>query len=481
MKQTTTPAIKRSLAAAAAALVFALPLPGKAQEAVAPQWEQAQIALPEPEIQKLLATYALIKKNYVGQADDRKLFDGALAGMLASLDPHSQYLDGEGMRDIDRAASGEYVGIGVQLEAWRDRIRVASIVEGSPADRAGIVAGDEIVSVDGVRLANLTDSEIARHLSGAPGTVLSLVVVDRGQPRTLCLTRAALHDTTVQTRMAARGVAWIRISEFGGATGADLALALKRLDGRTPPHGLVLDLRNNPGGLVPAGVAVAGAFLPQGAVLFSARGREAGAETTVTVDPRYYRQPDEADPLADLPAWTRTVPLVVLVNGASASAAELVAGALQDHHRATVIGSRTFGKGSIQSVIPLTEDSGIKFTVARYFTPNGREIQAHGVVPDLVVAPAAAGDDALLLREEDLARHLPAIQEDEVESGRTPVEPTRMFGTRKDKALRTAVALLKPEERRMTLWGLLRRLGNSLTKGGADKGGFPTVAVTDTP
>jgi carboxyl-terminal processing protease len=482
MKHTTLPKIKHGIAAAVAALVMALPSLAGAQQAVAPQQAQAPVALPEPEIQKLLATYALIKQNYVGQADDRKLFDGALAGMLASLDPHSQYLDGDDMRDIDRSASGEYVGIGVLLEAYRDRIRVASVVRDSPAERAGILAGDEIVSVDGVAMASLPDSEVARHMSGAAGTEASIVVANHGKERTLRLVREPLHDTTVEARMAARGVAWIRISEFGGATGADLARVLKQLDGKTPPQGLVLDLRNNPGGLVPAGVIVAGAFLPEGTVLFSARGRDAGAQATVTVDQRYYRQPNEPDPLADLPAWTRTVPLTVLVNGASASAAELVTGALQDHRRATVIGTRTFGKGSIQSVIPLTEDSGIKFTVARYFTPNGREIQAHGVVPDIVVAPAAADDNALLLRETDLAKHLPALQQEGEEGGRTQVEPTRMFGTRKDKALRTAVALLKPEDGRGGPFAaLLRRLRGKQDKVRAGTSGIATAAVTDVP
>jgi carboxyl-terminal processing protease len=229
----------------------------------------------------------------------------------------------------------------------------------------------------------------------------------------------------------------------------------------------VLDLRNDPGGLVASGVAVAGAFLPSGAVVFSARGREADVLDTVTVDERYYRLPGEADVLADLPAWTRTVPLAVLVNGASASAAELVAGALQDHRRATVVGTRTFGKGSIQSVIPLSEDSAVKLTVARYFTPSGREIQAHGVLPDIVVAPAATADGGWLLREADLANHLPPAWQDTVESAHMPAESGRLFGTRGDKALRTAMALLEPKDRRVPPWlALLRRLRAGLTHRG---------------
>jgi carboxyl-terminal processing protease len=464
MKRMTRPGFTHIAAAVAATLAVACAPAARAQDAPADRPAQAGIALPEEQVQKLLATYALIKQNYVGEADDKKLFDAALSGMLSSLDAHSQYLGEEDMRELGRSESGDYVGIGIEVEFDRDRTQVISVTPDSPAERAGIAPGDVIVAVDGMPLAGLPDSDAARRMAGAPGTVATIDVERRGQSRTLRVAREALHDATVRTRMASRGVAWIRVSEFGGATGADLAAALKQLDGKAPPLGVVLDLRNDPGGLVAAGVAVAGAFLPQGAVVFSARGREADAQATVTVDERYYRLPGEADVLAGLPAWTRTVPLVVLVNGASASAAELVAGALQDHHRATIVGTRTFGKGSIQSVIPLTEDTGIKLTVARYFTPNGREIQAHGVTPDIVAAPVGGADGAWLLREADLANHLPPAWQDTVESARTPAEPTRRFGTRSDKALRTAVALLEPKDRRGAPWlALLHRLRAGLT------------------
>lgn len=465
MKKAIQQAMKTTSAAVAAALMVAFAPQAGAQEAPAAVTEPAPIVLPAAEMQKLVAAYALIKQNYVGQTDDEKLFDGALSGMLASLDAHSQYMGKDSMRELDRSSSGEYVGMGVEIEVERDRMYVISTSPGGPAERAGIAAGDVIVSIDGVALTGLPDSEAARRMAGAPGSVATVDVLSRGRLRTVRVTREPLHDTTVRVHMAARGVAWIRVSEFGGATGADLVQALTQLDGATPPRGVILDLRNDPGGLVPAGVAVAGAFLPQGAVLFSARGREAGEQTTVTVDQRYYGLPDEEDVLAGLPAWTRTVPLAVLVNGASASAAELVAGALQDNRRATVVGTRTFGKGSIQSVIPLSADSGIRFTVARFFTPNGHEIQAHGVTPDVVVTPAVAADDDLLLRETDLVNHLPATQPEALGSGRAPVESSRMFGTRDDKALRTAVALLKPADARgSTLTGLLRKLGFSPKK-----------------
>lgn len=435
------------------------------------------LPLPQAEVEKLLAAYALIKQNYVGQADDKKLFDGAISGMLASLDAHSQYMTGDDMRELNREDSGEYVGIGIEVELDHDRMRVVAASADSPAARAGIQSGDIIASIDGTALAGLSNTEVARRMHGAPGSVVTVGLTHGGKQRTLRITRAPLHNATVAVRMAAPGLAWIRISEFGGVTGADLAAALKKLDGngsaQAAPRGLILDLRNDPGGLVPAAVSVAGAFLAPDTVLFTARGNAPGANATVTVNPRYYQGRGEADVLAGLPAWTRTVPLTVLVNGASASAAELVTGALQDNRRATVVGTRTFGKGSIQSVIPLGTDDGIKFTVARYFTPNGHEIQAHGVTPDVVVTPAATSDDDMMLREADLANHLQPSSSAPASAAadkRDPVESTRMFGTRDDKALHAAVSLLAPGQQGPTLAGLLHKLTAELKSGDGTAG-----------
>lgn len=463
--------MQRTARAALGALFLACAPIVHAEDAAAPA---PALKLPQAQVERLLATYAMIKRNYVGETDDKALFDGAMAGMLAALDAHSSYLDKDAMRDVGRENSGDYVGIGIEVEGNRDQLRVVAATDGSPAERAGIAPGDAIVAVDGVPVAGMANEDVARRMHGAPGTVVAIGVAHGGKVETLRITRADLHNDTVRVRMAAPGLAWIRISEFGGATAGDLAAALKKLDGKDAPRGLILDLRNDPGGLVAAGVAVAGAFLPPGTVLFSARGREPGANATVTVDARYYRAPGQPDVLAGLPAWTRTVPLTVLVNGASASAAELVTGALQDQHRATVIGTRTFGKGSIQSVVPLDADSGIKFTVARYFTPNGHEIQARGVTPDIVVAPAtsssSAAADGLLLREADLAKHLPATQPPvpTADARREPPESTRTFGTRDDKALHAAVAALTPADKRTpTLAALLRRWGGAVASIGA--------------
>lgn len=431
------------------------------------------LALPQNEMEQLLATYALIKQNYVGQTDDKKLFDGAIAGMLASLDAHSQYMTRDDMRDIQRESTGDYVGIGIEVEVDGDQMRAIACAEGGPAERAGIQPGDQIVSIDGAPVAGMSSTEVGRRMHGAPGSTVTLAVARRGQLRSLRIARADVHNATVVLRMAAPGVAWIRISEFGGRTGADLAAALQKLDRQAAPRALILDLRNDPGGIISAAVGVAGAFLPPRAVLFSARGREPGANATVTVDPRYYQEKGDADVLAGLPAWARSVPLAVLVNGASASAAELVAGALQDNRRAAVVGSQTFGKGSIQSIIPLGEDNGIKFTVARYLTPAGHEIQARGVTPDVVVAAPAGAKDDLLPREADLANHLPA-QGDGARTAAVPraaFERTAMFGTDQDKALHTALALLAPgPQRDAGLAGLLHAWRADLHPGAGAEG-----------
>jgi carboxyl-terminal processing protease len=458
--------MKRTWIAGAAALWMATAPAARAQEAT--------LTVPRAEMEKLLETYALIKQHYVAQADDGKLFDGAIAGMLASLDAHSQYMNKDDMREIDRENTGSYVGIGIEVEDDGGQMRVVSTTDKAPAERAGVRPGDLLVSIDGTALAGMPSSEAARRMHGAPGSVVAVGVSHGGKLRTLRIVRESMHNDTIRTGMAAPGVAWIRISEFGNATGNDLVAALKQLDAQGAPRGLVLDLRNDPGGLVSAAVAVGGAFLPAGSPMFTARGRDADAEAKVTVDPRYYREAKTDDVLASLPAWTRTVPLAVLVNGASASAAELLAGALQDNHRATIVGSQTFGKGSIQSVVPLDGDEGIKFTVARYFTPGGHEIQARGVTPDLVVAPAKGADAEPQLREADLANHLQPTQDTgSLTAQRAFPESSSMFGTRDDKALQAALKLLAPGARPATaLAGMLRKL-STVARGEAAGGGAP--------
>lgn len=425
------------------------------------------VTVPKEELDQLIATYALVKSQYVEAPDERKLLTAAIGGMLASLDPHSQYLDKDELAALEQDRLGEYVGIGIEVEVEDGQLYVVSVAEDGPAEKAGIEAGDTLETVNGDAILRMRAAELEKRIRGVPGTALTLGVRHggKGEVRKVDVTRAALRTDTVRTRMAAPGVAWIRISSFEGRTAADLAAALAGLGADGAPCGIVLDLRNDPGGLVSAAVGVAGAFLQPGTVLFSARGRMAGADSTVTVDQRYYRDRGEADVLAALPAWTRTVPLTVLVNGGSASSAELVAGALQDHGRAKIVGTQTFGKGSIQTVFPLSEDSAVKMTVARYFTPKGREIQARGITPDVVVALPAGkrGADGLVLREADLAHHLQTTlpaQDTARPAPRAAPESTRMFGTDDDRALATAVRMLAPDLGLAHEAGaLLRKLG----------------------
>lgn len=421
------------------------------------------VVVPAAEFQALLAAYALVKTRYVEAPDDKKLLDGAIAGMLASLDPHSGFLDKDELDEVRKDEAGEYTGIGISVDFAAADMVVTAVTADSPAYVAGIEPGDTIASIDGATIAGMRLPDIARRMRGVPGSALEIGVRrgGSGAVRTIKLHRAALVAQTVRVRPMANGIAWIHVTAFEGRTAQDLVAALKTLDAGGAPRGIVLDVRNDPGGLVSAAVGVAGAFLPAGTPLFSARGRatdaDAGtrtaAEATVTVDPRFYRRANEPDVLADLPAWSRTVPLAVLVNGASVSSAELLAGALQDHRRATVLGARTFGKGSIQSIFPLTGERAVKLTVARYFTPNGHEIQARGITPDVIVGPDRTQDRTqdgaagLALREEDLAQHLAAIlpaPDDTPPATRAGVESTRMFGTRDDKALAAAVSLLAP-------------------------------------
>jgi len=428
------------------------------------------VTLPKEELDQLIAAYALVKSRYVEAPDDRKLLTAAIGGMLASLDPHSQYLGKDDLAGLEQDRLGEYVGIGIEAETDDGRLQVIAVAEDSPAAQAGIEPGDVLVSLNGMAIARLGAPEVARRMRGVPGTALALGFqrAGKGAVRHADITRAALRTETVRTRAAAPGVAWIRIASFEGRTAADLAAALATLDAGGAPRGIVLDLRNDPGGLVSSAVGVAGAFLAPGTLLFSARGRMAGADSQVTVAPRYYREPNQPDVLAGLPAWTRTVPLAVLVNGSSASSAELVAGALQDNGRATIVGTRTFGKGSIQTVFPLSAESAVKMTVARYFTPRGREIQATGITPDVLVAPlrGKSGLDGIALREADLEHHLEATQpapDTALPVPRAALESTRMFGSADDRALAAAVRMLAPDGGLAHDAGaLLRKLGEQV-------------------
>jgi carboxyl-terminal processing protease len=429
-----------------------------------------QVTVPTAEFGQMLESYQHVLSDYVEPADRKKLFLEAIRGMVGSLDPHSRYLDKADLEDLERIQSGEFVGIGVEVDVHDGQILIHAVSESGPAEQAGIRAGDSIVAIDGAALFGLRASQIGARMRGQPGSTVELTLAKRGSTplRTVQVTRARMHGRTVSVQRLDGGFARLRITEFGGTTAAELIEALRRLEQGGPVDGIVLDLRNNPGGMLPAAVAVAGAFLPEGAVVFSSTGRAPGATSTVAVSRSHYGQPGSPDAYELLPAFARSVPLAVLVNGASASGAELVAGAIQDHGRGKVVGAPTYGKGSIQTVFRLSEDSAIKLTVARYYTPNGRAVQAQGIVPDIEVAPGVAKpeEQILLLREADVANHLPASAGSAPAPARPVAEDSKAFGTAADRALHAALAQLRPgTEKHDTLSALRRGIGSLLKPG----------------
>ncbi|MEZ4394475.1 MAG: S41 family peptidase [Polyangiales bacterium] len=344
---------------------------------------------------------AHIENSYVDPVDEDRLVDGAIRGMVASLDPHSSYLNPEEYALLESDTAGEFGGVGVEIDARGDYLTVISPIPNSPAARAGVRAGDELISIEGRDARGLDVDDAVRRMRGAAGTRVRVVFRRRGvaEPIRLTLVREVVRVSSVESRLLPERVAYIALKAFQDRASVEVDRALDALTRSAggPLRGLVLDLRNNPGGLLDEAVFVADEFLASG-VIVSTRGRDGTAQ-------------DEARAHA---AGTRpNFPIVVLVNEYSASAAEILAGALQDHRRATLVGTRTFGKGSVQSVIDLADGGALKLTIARYFTPSGRSIQAQGIAPDVQVeqvelpeAPAS-GSSTAPERERDLDQHLP--------------------------------------------------------------------------
>ncbi|HEY1044472.1 MAG TPA: S41 family peptidase [Telluria sp.] len=376
-----------------------------AQRPVAP-------AIPVEQLHELANVYGLIKSDYVESVDDRQLLTEAINGMVGSLDPHSAFLDKKAYRELREGTQGRFVGLGIEAGEMQDGyLRIAAPIDGSPAQLAGMKAGDMVISIDAVSIVGLKGAEIIRKIRGEPGSRVILTVLRDGEaaPLKFTLTRQQIVQKSVKARLVEPGYAWLRISQFQEPTVADLAASLAALYRQEPGlKGLVLDLRNDPGGLLQGAIGVAAAFLPSDAHIVSTNGQLPDSRQQYLGRPEYYVLSGDGDPLARLPAAVKRLPMVVLVNSGSASASEIVAGALQDHRRATIMGSRTFGKGSVQTVRPLVNDTAVKLTTARYYTPSGRSIQARGIVPDLPVDETAEGDgaNALRLREADLAHHL---------------------------------------------------------------------------
>ena len=371
--------------------------------------------LPMEELQQLAAVFGMVKTDYVEPVDEKKLISDAISGMVASLDPHSVYFDKKSFKEFREGTSGRFVGVGIEISQEDGLVKVVSPIEGSPADRAGLKPNDLITKIDDTAVKGLSLNEAVKKMRGEPRTKVMLMIFRKDENRTfpVTITREEIRTQSVRSKVMEPGYAWIRLSQFQERTVEDFVTKLEQIYKQEPNlKGLVLDLRNDPGGLLDAAVAVSAAFLPENVTVVSTNGQLPESKFTYKAAPEFYQRRNAADPLKRLPAAIKTVPLVVLVNEGSASASEIVAGALQDYKRATIMGNQTFGKGSVQTVRPLGPDTGLKLTTARYFTPSGKSIQAKGIVPDVMIDDTAEGSPfaALRTREADLEKHLASGQ-----------------------------------------------------------------------
>ena len=427
--------------------------------------ETVSTSLPVEELRAFSEVFGRIKSDYVEPVTDKKLINDAIAGMLNGLDPHSAYLDADAFKELQVGTHGEFGGLGIEVGMEDGVVKVISPIEDTPAYHAGIKSGDFIIKLDNTLIKGMALNDAVKRMRGKPGSKVVLTIIRKDEPKPLEITlvRAVIKVQSVKSKMMESGYGFVRITQFQEMTGENLATALENLvkQNQGPLKGLVLDLRNDPGGLLTGAVAVSSAFLAKDALVVYTEGRTEEAKMRLTANPEnYLRSHSENDYLKNVPDSIKNVPLVVLVNAGSASASEIVAGALQDHKRAVIMGVQTFGKASVQTVLPLGNNTGIKLTTARYYTPGGRSIQAKGIVPDILVEdPASAGRDSGIfrLREADLDKHLindkpsdgkPAnagkntLSPPDTKEDSTKFTPTE-FGSKNDYQLNQALNLLK--------------------------------------
>ena len=425
----------------------------------------AMAPLPLEEMQQLAAVFGIVRNEYVEPVDEKKLISDAIAGMVAGLDPHSQYFDKKSFKEFRESTGGKFVGLGIEVSMEDGLVKVVSPIEGSPAFRVGLKPGDLITRIDQTAVKGLSLNEAVKRMRGEPDTKVELMVFRKAESRTFPVTivREEIRVQSVRAKIVEPGYGWVRVTQFQDRTVEDFARKIGELYEQDPSlKGLVLDLRNDPGGLLDGAIALSAAFLPADAVVVTTNGQVDDARATYRASPQYYARRG-GDPLRRLPEAVKTVPLVVLVNEGSASASEIVAGALQDHKRATVMGAQTFGKGSVQTVRPLSAETALKITTARYYTPNGRSIQAKGIVPDIWLDETAEGNvfAALRMREADLDKHLQGKDEEadnararareearrkleeELAQNKEPPKPLPQFGSPEDFQLQQALNQLR--------------------------------------
>jgi carboxyl-terminal processing protease len=427
--------------------------------------------LPLEELQQLAAVFSMVKSDYVEPVDEKKLITDAISGMVSSLDPHSQYFDKKSYKEFSEGTSGKFVGVGIEISQEDGLIKIVSPIEGSPADRAGLKPNDLITKIDDTAVKGLTLNEAVKRMRGEPNTKVLLTILRKDENRSFPVTivREQIKTQSVKSKLVEPGYGWIRVSQFQERTVEDFARKLEEMVQQEKSlKGLVLDLRNDPGGLLDAAVALSAAFLPENVTVVSTNGQLEDSKFVYKASPQFWRRNANNDPIGRLTQATggvlKTVPLIVLVNEGSASASEIVAGALQDHRRATIMGNQTFGKGSVQTVRPLGPDTALKITTARYYTPSGRSIQAKGILPDVMLDETESGNvfSVLRTREADLEKHLSngkeaekkdperekareeALKKLEAESKKPAVERRLPeFGTDKDFQLQQALNRLK--------------------------------------
>lgn len=378
------------------------------------QKEDVGTTLPVEELRSFADVFNAIKQGYVEPIEDKKLITHAISGMLSNLDPHSAYLDADSFKDLQVSTQGEFGGLGIEVGMEDGFVKVISPIEDTPAFKAGIKPGDLIIKLDDTVVKGMTLNDAVKRMRGKPKTSIVLTIARKGETKPLVMTivREKIKVQSVKSKILESGFGYLRVTQFQEETAPDVARHLDKLfkdkDNKEPLRGLVLDLRNDPGGLLHGAVGVAATFLPAKTLVVSTDGRTNDAKHKYFASPEDYLRGTHEDFLKNLPPSVKTMPLVVLVNGGSASASEIVAGALQDHKRAVVLGTQTFGKGSVQTVLPLSNNAAIKLTTARYYTPSGNSIQAKGITPDIVVEESPNGTRAAheRLREADLERHL---------------------------------------------------------------------------
>ena len=419
-------ALKRLLIGLAAAICL-----GPLWVAHAGQAENA-VQLPIEDLKIFAEIFGKIKSDYVEDIDDSQLLNNAIKGMLDGLDPHTVYLDPDSFREMNIDTHGEFGGLGLEVTMENGVIRIVAPIDDTPAHKAGLKSGDLIISMDGVQVKGLSLGESVSLMRGKPGSeiVLTIVRKDRPEPFEVTLKRAIIQLESVRAELLETGFGYVRVIQFQIGTATSLRQQLARLarEAGTALKGLVLDLRDNPGGVLDGAIQVSDTFLRDGLIV-STRGRAEDSEVTFSASPKDY---------------LNDAPLVVLVNGGSASASEIVAGALQDHGRALILGTTTFGKGSVQTILPMLNGAALKLTTARYYTPNDRSIQATGITPDVVSQPAESSQtldrDASRLRESDLAGHLEnELEKDQNATVDTKTDPL-LFS---DLQVREALNILK--------------------------------------